>query len=511
MLLEVISSAPQYRMLLSAMAKRGWPAQMTGLSHIHKAAIAAALSETGPFLVVAPDEAAATRLCEDINAFAGAERAFLYPAREFIFRDVEGASREYEFARLKVLDGLAQGRISMAVCSIEALLQYTLPPKTLRENTLDLRPGESHSIEGLCAQLLHAGYERRDQVDGVCQFSQRGGILDFYPPHAPAPYRLEFWGDEIDTISTFDLDSQRRIDTVKKAAVTPAREVLYPDNGWLVKRLGKAYDSLRGKQGVKAKELLLADMEKLEAGLPLHNIDKFLPLIYPQPATLLDYLPDAGLIFCEMVSVKDASKTSMWQHYEDVSQLLQEGILFKGCDTFAMDFPQVLSAMEGRPCAILENFARSLPEVRLSELISVHAVALSAWGGDLKLLEEDLDSFLRRDYRVAVLAGTEKAAASLREDLSARHVPVSAGEKDLVPGRVCVLAGSLSSGMELPELKFALITHGKTAAKTVKRKKSKKPGEQIRSLSDLFSGIMWSTLPTVSAYSKGWSNGKSMG
>ena len=387
-----------------------------------------------------------------------------------------------------MLNGISQGRICLVVCSIEALLQYTLPPKTLRENTLALHPGEEHSLQALSARLLHAGYERRDQVEGVCQFSQRGGILDFYPPHAPAPYRMEFWGDEIDTISTFDLDSQRRIDTVKEALITPAREVLYPDNAWLVKRLGKAYDALRGKQGVKSKEILLADMEKLEAGLSLNNIDKFLPLIYPQPATLLDYLPDAGLIFCEMVSVKEASKTSMWQHYEDVSQLLQEGVLFKGCDTFAMEFPQVLAAMEGRPCAILENFARSLPEVRLSELVSLNAVALSPWGGDLKLLEEDLDSFLRRDYRMAVLAGTDKAAAALRDDLAALHIPVAAGERELTAGRVCVLSGSLSGGMELPELKFALITHGKAATKTVKRKKSKKPGEQIRSLSDLTFG-----------------------
>ena len=290
-----------------------------------------------------------------------------------------------------------------------------------------------------------------------------------------APYRMEFWGDEIDTISTFDLDSQRRIDTVKEALITPAREVLYPDNAWLVKRLGKAYDSLRGKQGVKAKEILLTDMEKLEAGLSLNSIDKFLPLIYPQPATLLDYLPEAGLIFCEMVSVKEASKTSMWQHYEDVSQLLQEGVLFKGCDTFAMEFPQVLAAMEGRPCAILENFARSLPEVRLSELVSLNAVALSPWSGDLKLLEEDLDSFLRREYRVAVLAGTDKAAAALRDDLIARHIPVSAGGRELDPGKVGVFDGDpVRPAWSCPELKFALITHGKAAAKTVRRKKSEK-------------------------------------
>ena len=80
MLLDLISSAPQYRMLLAAMAKRGWPAQMTGLGHIHKAAVTAALSETGPFIVVTPDEAMATRLCEDVNAFAGKEKALVYPA-----------------------------------------------------------------------------------------------------------------------------------------------------------------------------------------------------------------------------------------------------------------------------------------------------------------------------------------------------------------------------------------------------------------------------------------------
>ena len=488
MLLDIIASAPQYRMLLAAMAQKGWPAQMTGLGQIHKAAVIAALAGTGPLLVVTPDEAMATRLCEDVNAFAETEKAFVYPAREFTFREVEGVSREYEFARLKALSGLAQGTISVVICSIEALLQYTIPPKVLAENTLSLRPGETHALDQLTARLVHAGYERRDQVDGVCQFSLRGGILDFYPPHAPAPYRAEFWGDEIDTISTFDLDSQRRIDTVKQADVTPAREVLYRDNGWLVQRIGKAYDSLRGKQGVKAKEILLTEMEKLEAGLALSNIDKFLPLVYQKPATLFDYLPDAGLVFCEMVSVKEASKTSMWQHYEDVAQLLQEGVLFKGCETFAMEFPQVLQSMQGRRCAILENFARSLPEVRLSELTALNAIALSPWGGDLKLLEEDLDSLLRREYRVAVLAGTQKAAAALREDLQVRKIPVADSEKTLAPGRVCVLEGTLSSGMELPDLKFAVITHGKTAAKTVRRRKSKKPGEQIRSLSDLVYG-----------------------
>ena len=224
MLTERIFQSPQYHMMLSAMKKKGWPAQMTGLGHIHKAAVIAGLGREFPLLVVTPDEAMATRLCEDINSFSGETQAYLYPAREFTFRDVESASREYEFARLRVLSGILSGQVKTVVCSIEALMQYTLPPKTLQENTLLLHPGEEHTLESLTARFLSAGYERRDQVDGVCQFSQRGGILDFYPPHAPAPYRVEFWGDEIDTVSVFDLDSQRRIDTVKEAAITPARE-----------------------------------------------------------------------------------------------------------------------------------------------------------------------------------------------------------------------------------------------------------------------------------------------
>ena len=154
------------------------PMLATGLSQIHKVHLIYALAGGGR-LVITPDEPSAVRMAEDLNRFFEEERAVVYPSREFSFREVEGVSREYEFARLKVLNGISQGRICLVVCSIEALLQYTLPPKTLRENTLALHPGEEHSLQALSARLLHAGYERRDQVEGVCQFCHRGGILDF--------------------------------------------------------------------------------------------------------------------------------------------------------------------------------------------------------------------------------------------------------------------------------------------------------------------------------------------
>lgn len=490
MLGNLLGQMPQYRQFVAALNKKGLPAQMTGLGHIHKAAMIATLADEndGPVLVVAPDEGMASRLCDDVNEMAGRTAGMLYPAREFTFREVQGASREYEHKRIQVLNAVLEKTVQIVFCSTEALLQFTLPPDVLEKNRWQMKPGQSYKMDELIARFVHSGYERRDQVEGVSQFSVRGGIFDFYPPQSVNPYRAEFWGDEIDTISAFDLDSQRRIDTVKEATITPAKEVLYPDGAWLLKRLGKAYDSLRGKQGVKAKEQLLLDMEKLEGGLALNHIDKFLPLVYPAPGSLFDYMPGATVVFCELVSCKESAKTAMWQHYEDISVLLEEGVLFKGCDTFALEFAQVLQKTTGHATAILESFARTIPEMRLSELVHVGAISLSVWGGDIELLREDLDSFLHKNYRVIVLAGTERAAANLKDDLHGLGYRVVTDPNHLTPGAVAVLAGSVSGGMEWPEAGFALVSHGKVAAAPARRKKGKKAGEQLRSLSDLSYG-----------------------
>lgn len=176
---------------------------VTGLSNVHKAHMIVSLAgllETGGLAVVS-DEAAATRLVEDINIMAGEGTAALFPSREWTFQEVQGVSREYEHARLAVLGRLHAGSLKIVVASAQAALQYTMPPEVLEKRIRTLEAGREYQMEELTRFLVSAGYTRCDQVDGVCQFSQRGGILDFFPPHMPDPFRVEFWGDEIDTIS----------------------------------------------------------------------------------------------------------------------------------------------------------------------------------------------------------------------------------------------------------------------------------------------------------------------
>ena len=267
-----------YQKISSAVQEGRTPVLATGLNAIHKCHMTAALwKDSGRgLMILTNDEPAANRMVEDINGFLGENTAVLYPYCDFTFRQVDGASREYEHARLKVLGSIAQGECPIVVASAQAALQYTIPVEKLKESIRRLAAGETMELEKLLSFLVASGYERAERVEGVCQFSQRGGILDVYPPQSANPIRIEFWGDDIDCISTFSVDTQRREEDLEEVFLTPAKEVLFESPEYLMDLLWHAKKSVRGKNAATVKEHLDHDIERLEAGLGLEYIDRYL-------------------------------------------------------------------------------------------------------------------------------------------------------------------------------------------------------------------------------------------
>lgn len=489
----IIHELPGYRDLRRALETRGTPYLAVGLSGIHKAnLIAALIGETErPALVIAPNELTAARMVEDLNAFLGEDSATLYPQRELAFFDVEGVSREFEHVRLRVLGGIQSGGAAVVVASAEAALQHTIPPAVLAERTFRLAPGQKLPLAELEARLVTAGYSRSAQVDGLCQFSVRGGILDFSPPDSAYPIRLEYWDDEIDTISAFDLTTQRRIDTMKQVSVTPSREALFASPAQFAKLLAKTAEGLKGKHGKLAAGKIHEDIARLESGLILENLDRYLPLLYPEPATLFSYCGNRILFVLEPLSIKEAMRGAEKIHTEDIKLHFEQGVLFKGCDTFSEDFPDLLGHIQGMPSLLLDTFARSLPELPLRGMCSVNAIQLSSWSGGYSLLMEDLQSYLARGYRVQILAGTRRACDALLADLTRDGISAGFSESISVlsSSRVTIAEGTLSAGFEYPELKLAVITHSKTAAPARrKHRKSDTRGKKLKSLADLSVG-----------------------
>ena len=224
-LLNVLKQLAPYRELVKGLEAHKTPFVCTGLSHIHKAHFAAGLrADTNrPVVLIAPDEPAALRLCEDIAAFEPGCAVLHYPAREWLLRPAEATSREYEFLRMGCLEQLRTGR-PIVVASAEAAMQTTISPDALAKNSLLLKGSFDEGLEGLVRRLSAAGYTRVEQVEGVCTYAVRGGIADFWAPGAPSPVRVEFWGDEIDSMAWFSAADQRRGDICDEVVLTPAAE-----------------------------------------------------------------------------------------------------------------------------------------------------------------------------------------------------------------------------------------------------------------------------------------------
>ncbi len=184
------------------------------------AAVCGAAKDLGRVLcIVTPGEAEATHFADDLKALG--LTAAVFPPRDFMLRPVEGAGREYEYRRLSVLGALAGGRLNAVCVPAEALLQYTVPRDEFLKNTLTLKPGMVYNREALVERLFSAGYVRRSQVDGPGQFSVRGDIVDIYAPDMRQPARIEYWDDEIDSLASFDLLTQRRDGALEKIYLSP--------------------------------------------------------------------------------------------------------------------------------------------------------------------------------------------------------------------------------------------------------------------------------------------------
>ncbi len=468
------------------------PAAVTGLGHIHKAmwihALRGVIDRRAVVLVA--DEAEATRLYEDLTALG--ERVLLLPARDLSLRRVESTSREYEQMRLAALATMAEGGYDCVIAGVDAAIQYTLPPETLLERTLDITAGAPLPVKDIAAALSAAGYERAEQIEGAGQFAIRGGIVDVYPAAAPHPVRIELWGDTVDTIAYFDRLTQRRTEQLDGVSVPPAAEIMYDDPLELAQKVEKLAASLKGKAAPSQKEHLLKDIERLRGGRLPASMDKYIPLIYDTPATLFDYCGDSLLFVSEIGKIRERARTFHWQLQEDIKGLMEEGELCKGLTAFAMPQDTLQLRLQQRGAVIMDAFAGGLWDIQVKALYNATVRQLPIWSGGLDILKEDLSDLLARGMACVVMCGSEeKTAAVLAEDLQKAGIPAIFAKSPDKPlkGQVLIVNGGVSAGAEFPEAGFAVITRGRASATRKKpRRVQKHKGAEIHSLSELTVG-----------------------
>ena len=491
---QPLQNLPAFGLACDALRAGKSPLLLDGLAAVHKAHFIAALTHTlgRGAVVLTADEASATRLAEDINRFYGEERALLYPEREFTYHAVESVSREYEQLRLGVLRRLQKEPRLIAVACVTAALQPTLPPQRLAAATLTLQPGQEYPPEQLLRFLVQAGYQRAEQVEGIGQFAARGGIVDFYPPQYAWPIRLEYWGDEIDSLAAFSPETQRREDSMKRVEITPVRELLY-QNEELAALLRQKRESLTAKQRALCGEPLSQDIALLEGGTALPAADRYAALLCGE-SCLLRYREDRLLFLSEGINLRETLNHACWQQKQDVTALLEQGTLAPGCAFLYPEAGLLAERLPSLPAVILDSFPRSYAGLPLGALLHVHANTLSVWGGALDALCEDLEHYRQQNWAVWLLGGTERGALALTEDLQRRGFDAKfvKNPEIITLGKIFVLPGGLSAGLEYPELRWAVLTCARGAAAGAnpqKRRRRRQQGEALRDLTDLTPGM----------------------
>ncbi len=479
-----ISAVKELRRCLS---KHIAPVSLTGVSQIHKAQLLLTLSQDAPVLAITADDASARQLCEDINFMAGTRTAYPFPAKEINFLEAAGMSREYEQIRIAALSAVLTDECRVLVASAEAAMQFTIPRSVLEARTLTLRAGESHDMQDLTDRLISLGYVRCEQVDAPCQFSVRGAIFDIYAPQNLLPVRIEFWGDEIDSMAWFEPETQRRTDTADCVQIAPAVEGL-TDPAALADRIDALAKAVRGKHASAVKDRMTADADRLRSGLTLPNIDLYFPLMYDPPAAVFDYCCGAAVL-CESGNVLDALRGLTDRYREDVKLMLEEGVLCRQLSEYYMESAQVLAKAGEHDLVCMNAFLSSTSNFQFRQMLSVEAVQNAPWGGSTRILADDLAELVKRGYRVLVCGGTEKTLPILMEDLQKSGIPCSIAQADSVceKGKVLLMRSGLSAGFEYPSVQYACIAQSKTQSTVLKKRKFKK-GQEIRALSEISEG-----------------------
>ncbi len=437
-LLQSLLRIPEVEALASAVESGDCPAAVTGLGGVHRAqAAAAAAHRTGrPLVMVCTDESEAGRLSADLEVLLGGPdapaRVLKLFARELFVRAGTVISRQWEHNRIAALYELSSQGCTAVVATAEALLQKTSPPERLRDAVLTLAPGKRFDLADLPRRLVDAGYARADQVEGVGQFALRGGILDVYSPLMEDPVRCEFFDDEIDSLGSFDLLTQRRTKNLEEALLLPALELL-PGAG---------------------------------------------------RTAVFDYFPSNALVcLSETGRVGERVKNVLWQAREDTESLLAAGE--KDGDLTAL----LLSQSEWQEH--LERFAlfmlEALPTSRYPfpprTLLSVSAKQLSAYGGSIETAAADLAHYRAANWRTLLLCGNAARAKSLQRMLADREIPAALDLdcKEMPgPGEVRIATGALSAGAEYPQISLAVLTEGQFTAPTAGKQAARRSGKDNR-------------------------------
>ena len=505
----------EYESLREAVKKGQGPVQVTGTLDSQKVHLMYELGQEmggdgqGPFkwrLAVTYDDSRAKEIYEDFRNFT--DKVWLYPARDLLFYSADIHGNLLTRQRIEVLKSLLTEPGGVVVTTVDGLMDHLLPLSLLKSRTISIQCGQTLDLEELKSQLAAVGYERMAQVDGMGQFSIRGGIVDIFPLTEETPIRIELWDDEVDSIRSFDVESQRSVEELSQAVIYPAAEVVLDEA-----RLEEGLRAIEEEE--KTYEKALRDQHKSEAahrisqavkefvesvreGWRLGGLDGYIHYFCREAVSFLDYFPESSsLIFLdEPLRLKEKSETVELEFRESMSHRLENGYMLPGQTGLLYPAAQVMARVQRNTTVMLTGLDQKLPGMKVAGKFGFTVKNVSSYQNSFEMLIKDLTRWKKEGWRVVLLSASRTRASRLASDLREYELRAFCPDQEkeipnVLPGQILVVHGNLHRGFEYPLIKFVFITEGDmfgVEKKKRKRKKTSYQGQGIRSFSELSVG-----------------------
>ena len=472
-LIKMLSNSKKFNSYLEDIKNKKSPVMLTGLTDVSKVYFSYGTSEyiNNNICIITYNEIQAKRLVKDISYFY--ENVVLLPKREIVTYDYVAESKDLPYERIEALNKIYEGKAKVIVTTIEALMQRIVPKNVLYKNLLKFNIGKTYNLEEIKKTLVSLGYIRCDLIEAKGQFSIRGGILDIAITDKKG-VRIEFWGDDVDSIRYFNIASQRSTEMIENVTIYPCHEFVLDTNlEDVCKEIENRYDE------EKYENIIKNDIELIKSGNYISKIDKYYDSFYKNTTNLLDYIEDNYIIFLDEANKIKARANNVLVDNQNVQKMLiEKEKIIPDAISNIYEYEDVISQILRRQTVYLEKQDTSFVDENNVNAkrngINFTTREVNFYKSGMELFLEEVQTAINEKKTVVLLAGNEQNSQKLSLLLLEKEIPhkyMEKLDKDIPNSVVIVSTGVVSTGFECYDLNLLVISSEELFNKDTKKRR----------------------------------------
>lgn len=466
--IQMLKNSKKFDSYLQEIHLKKSPVMLTGLTDVSKIQYAYATKEclNQKVCIVTYNEIQAKKLLQDMRYFT--DKVVFLPKREIVTYDFIAESKDLPYERIEALNLLHEGKVEIVVTTIEALLQPMIPEEVLYHDTISFKVGHTNALEEIKQKLVNLGYQRCELIEGRGQFSIRGGILDISLSDKKG-VRVEFWGDEVDSIRYFTIATQRSTEMIKEITIYPACEFV------LEKSLEEVTKEIHNKLEEKLTDSIKQEIELIQSGDYLSKIDKYYSSFYSKTTTLLEYISQDFLLFIdELGKIKARANNLKIDNQKVQDTLLEKEKFIPDAIRDKLEYEQIEQKLEKRQLVYLEKQDIAFGTKDTRNVISFQTREVNFYKSSMELFLEEIQQAIHDKKTVVILGGNEESSKKISLLLLEKDIPhqyKDSLETELQTGIAIISVGAFSTGFENYDIHLLVVSSEELFSKDTKKRK----------------------------------------